>query len=157
MRRVVTVHKRDAGGVETWAYPGLITKLEKASVQLEAEFDKDELDLGLFSLSRGDRFSETFYFDRWYNVFAVFASGSGHLKGWYCNIARPALLDGADLFADDLALDLLRVPDGRMQLLDVDEFSALPLSEMERQRCRRALDRLRWQIYAHEDPFNLPG
>ena len=112
--------------------------------------------MGLFTLERGDRFSETYYFDRWYNVFTIYAGGTGRLKGWYCNIARPAQLDGADLFADDLALDLLRHPDGRMQLLDSDEFAALALTERERQRCRQALDRLRWQMYAHEAPFNPP-
>ncbi len=153
MKHKVTIHKRGPDGVEVWAYPGVIHKLEESSVQIEAEFDKDSVDLGLFSLTRGDRFLETYYFERWYNVFTINARETGRLKGWYCNIARPALLDGGDLYADDLALDLLRLPDGRMQLLDVDEFSALHLSEVERQECRLALDRLRWQMYAQEGPF----
>lgn len=156
MRRAVTIHKRDAGGVETWAYPGVILALDAASIRIEAEFDREGLDMGLFKLERGDRFSETFYFDRWYNVFTITARGTGLLKGWYCNIARPAWMDGAEVYADDLALDLLRHPDGRMQLLDADEFSALALTDSERRRCRQALDRLRWQMYAHEDPFTPP-
>ncbi len=156
MSRVVTIHKRDANGVETWSYPGLILARDALSVCIEAEFDRDFADVGLFTLERGDRFSETYYFDRWYNVFTIIARGTGRLKGWYCNIARPAWMDGADLYADDLALDLLRHPDGRMQLLDADEFSALAISDEERRRCRLALDRLRWQMYSRDDPFHPP-
>ena len=50
------------------------------------------------------------------------------LRGWYCNIGKPALLDGDCLSYVDLALDLLVFPDGRQFVLDEDEFLRLDLS-----------------------------
>jgi len=92
----------------------------------------------LFRLEDGDRFIETFYFHRWWNVFRIH-SRSGQLRGWYCNITRPVRLIGRDLYYDDLALDLLVSPTGRVSLDDEDEFRALRLDEGEPEAYRQAL------------------
>lgn len=157
MRQKVIVHKCDAQGGELWAYPGVILELNERSALIEAVFDLAQVELGLLTLVRGDRFAERYYFDRWFNIFTVYAGEQGMLKGWYCNLARPATLDDGHLYAEDLALDLVRLPDGRMQLLDGDEFTALNLTQEERQRSLDALDMLRWQIYQGEDPFGSVG
>jgi len=50
--------------------------------------------------------------------------GQGALKGWYCDITRPATLHGGELVVEDLDLDLWRSADGATVLrLDEDEFA----------------------------------
>jgi predicted RNA-binding protein associated with RNAse of E/G family len=93
-------------------------------------------------LTRGDRFVETYYARRMYNVFKVFEGAHGPLKGWYCNICRPAHLKAATVAWVDLALDLWVSPDGRQFVLDRDEFEALELSLSERQQALATLARL---------------
>jgi hypothetical protein len=155
MNRAITVAKCDAHGNEVWAYPGSILDQDDSGVLVRASFDRERVDLGLLELQRGDLFLEHYYFDRWYNIFSVYSGDNGPLKGWYCNIARPATLEAGRLRADDLALDYVVLPDGRMQLLDQDEFEALTLEEGERQAARRALDSLRNLIYTRQTPFSL--
>jgi len=153
MSSIITVCKRDSSGREVWSYPARIMRQDRAGLQLEAFFDRERVELGLLVLERGDRFLESYYFDRWYNVFAIFNGKDGPLKGWYCNIARPAELRADRLCADDLALDLLALPDGRMQLLDEDEFHALGLEPAELRQARLALDELRGMLAAGQPPF----
>jgi protein associated with RNAse G/E len=77
------------------------------------------------------------------------------LKGWYCNIARPARIERGDLFADDLALDLVVDRLGRWVLLDQDEFDELELSEEDRGRAMRALEELQHLVATAAAPFTL--
>ena len=50
------------------------------------------------TLRRGDRFIETYYTDRWYNIFEIHAREDDRLKGWYCNIAKPAVMEAGNEF-----------------------------------------------------------
>lgn len=52
-------------------------------------------------------FTEYYWRDRWYSVKEV-RDASGALKGWYCDITRPATLVGTELIVEDLDLDLWR-------------------------------------------------
>ena len=104
------------------------------SVRLKRQlFNRDDLDLGFAFFKRGDRFVETFYSDRWYNVFAVYDRDDQGLKGWYCNICRPAKLGATAVRCEDLALDMW-VSDRKyqIQVLDEDEFASLDLNREER-------------------------
>ena len=85
---------------------------------------------------------ETFYRDRWYNVFAVYDRDDGVLKGWYCNVTRPATITDAAVSSDDLALDVWVSPAGDVTVLDEDEFAALPLPPADRTAARAALAQL---------------
>jgi len=154
MSSSITVCKRDSGGREVWSYHARILRQDHSGLLVEAFFDRERVELGLLALERGDRFLESYYFDRWYNVFAIYAGKDGPLKGWYCNIARPAELHAGRLCADDLALDLLVLPDGRMKLVDEDEFHALGLNPAELLQARRALDELRGMLAAGRPPFS---
>jgi protein associated with RNAse G/E len=93
-------------------------------------------------LCRGDRFVETYYTDRWYNVYEIYAHQDGHLRGWYCNVGCPAVLDGNSLSYIDLALDLLVFPDGRQLVLDEKEFYELDLPPEIRAQALAALAEL---------------
>ncbi|MFG2376236.1 DUF402 domain-containing protein [Streptomyces sp. NPDC048504] len=88
-------------------------------------------DFGFVRFERGDVFTEYYWRDRWYAVKEV-RDGAGQLKGWYCDIARPATLSGAELVVEDLDLDLWISADGTdVRRLDEDEFeeSGLAVSD----------------------------
>ncbi len=139
----ITVFKLDHNGREVWQYPATVVERGPDYVRLEALFNRDDMDLGYAVFKRGDRFVEYFYTDRWYNTFAVYDRDDGALKGWYCNICRPAEIDEPAVRCDDLALDAWVDPDGGFRLLDEDEFKALGLSPEEKAQALAAVEQLR--------------
>ena len=155
MTRTMTIHKRNALGEEVIAYPAVVLERGAGRVIVEAHFNLDGRDVGGMWLARGDRFVETYYADRWYNVFAIYDGEKGRFKGWYANITRPAQIEAADLYADDLALDMLVFPEGRLRVLDEDEFEALALSEGERGEALAALEQLKRLAENHQAPFSV--
>ena len=139
MTDAITVYKLDHHGREVWRYPGRVLARDAGSIRLEGFFNRDDTPVGDAVFKRGDRFVETFYSDRWYNVFAVYDRDDGALKGWYGNVTRPATITGDAVSSDDLALDVWVSPDGAVTVLDEDEFMALELSDDEREAAREAL------------------
>jgi predicted RNA-binding protein associated with RNAse of E/G family len=150
---VLIVHKLDEKGREVWRYPGRLIESSADRIVLEAEFERESIDVGGLKLRRGDRFVETFYRDRWYNVFAVHDGDGPVLKGWYCNIARPARIEGGDVYAEDLALDLIVLPNRAWRVLDEGEFKALGLSAFDREQALHALAELQAKARVAEEPF----
>jgi protein associated with RNAse G/E len=137
----ITVIKRNAQGVETWRYMGELLAHQGSQVVLQAFFDREDTRVDGMLLTQGDRFIETYYTDRWYNIFEIRAHTDDRLRGWYCNVGKPAVFEAEDVLSYvDLALDLLVFPDGRQVVLDEDEFAALNLPPEVR---RRALGGLR--------------
>ena len=149
----IQVHKLDEKGVEVWAYPAATLERSNSFIRLEARFDRDDVSAGPLLLEREDLFVETFFFDRWYNVFEVFDHASGEFKGWYCNISRPARVEGQHLYAEDLALDLVVTPDGSYQVLDQNEFEQLQLTEEDRLQALQTLHRLQEQAINRSGMF----
>lgn len=139
----VTVYKLDERGEDVWQYPARLVAQTADSVQLEAHFNRDDMDLGFATFRRGDRFVEYFYTDRWYNIFAVYDRAGAGLKGWYCNVCRPAVIKDDAVYCEDLALDLWYAP-GQPQplVLDEEEFAALDIPPADRQQARQALKQL---------------
>ncbi|MFB6818949.1 DUF402 domain-containing protein [Streptomyces sp. NPDC056347] len=79
-------------------------------------------DFGFVRFEPGDVFTEHYWRDRWFAVKEV-RTGAGGLKGWYCDITRPAVLRDGELRVEDLDLDLWVSADGSSVLrLDEDEF-----------------------------------
>lgn len=138
----LTVHKLDEHGREVWRYPARVLERRPNCVRLEAFFDRQDLDLGYTIFKRGDRFIEYYYTDRWYNVFAVYDRDSGELKGWYCNICRPAQIAETAVRCEDLALDVWVEPNGTAAVMDEDEFAGLNLTEAERRQSQAALAKI---------------
>jgi hypothetical protein len=139
----VTVTKLDHEGIETWRYSGNLVEHRSNSITIEAFFDRADMEFHGITLGFGDRFVETYYFDRWYNIFEIHHKEDDHLKGWYCNVSSPAKLQGKTILYRDLALDLLVFPDGRQIVLDEDEFKNLKLNQYERQNAMAALTELK--------------
>ncbi|MET8723001.1 DUF402 domain-containing protein [Streptomyces misionensis] len=96
-------------------------------------------DFGFVRFEPGDVFTEYYWRDRWYAVKEVRAAG-GSVKGWYCDITRPAVRTGAELTVEDLDLDLWRSADGGdVRRLDEDEFAASGLAEADPGAARAAV------------------
>ena len=140
----ITVIKRNANGAETFRYSGVILRQEPGLVVLEARFNRSDLSFMGTLLKHGDRFVETFYTDRWYNIFEIHDLDDDRIKGWYCNVGYPAVLEADDrLSYVDLALDLWVAPDGSQTVLDEDEFDALELEGETRRQAWAGLEGLK--------------
>ncbi|KUM71367.1 DUF402 domain-containing protein [Streptomyces curacoi] len=88
-------------------------------------------DFGFVRFEPGDVFTEYYWRDRWYAIKEV-RDAKGTLKGWYCDITRPATLSGTELVVEDLDLDLWRSADGTdVHRLDEDEFAESGLAERD--------------------------
>ncbi len=138
----VVVIKLDVQRQERWRYSGQILQQEPGMVLLEAYFNRDDADFHGMLFKRGDRFLEVYFAERWYNIFEIYDRDDGSLKGWYCNVTRPAEFETGVIHYVDLALDLLVFADGRQLVLDEDEFAELEISDAERLRAREALAEL---------------
>jgi protein associated with RNAse G/E len=151
----ITVYKHDHKGHETWHYSGRVLVRGPNWVQIEARFNRPDRDLGYVIFRENDRFIEWFFSDRWFNIFEVHDVDDDHLKGWYCNITRPAALASDAIRADDLALDLWVHPDGRLLVLDQDEFNALSIDDTTRARALEGLAALQRMVVLLDPPFHL--
>ncbi|MFE2171402.1 DUF402 domain-containing protein [Streptomyces sp. NPDC059447] len=114
-------------------------------------------DFGFVRFEPGDVFVEHFWRTRWYAVKEVW-TGDGVLKGWYCDVTRPAVVREGVITVEDLDLDLWVSADGSSVLrLDEDEFaeSGLATSDPEAAaQAVRALDALDEQA---RTPAGLPA
>jgi protein associated with RNAse G/E len=111
-------------------------------VLLEAFFNRPDMPFHGIVLGQGDRFLETYYSDRWYNIFEIHDREDDRLKGWYCNIGCPAEIGEDTISYIDLALDLLVFPDGRQIVLDEEEFARLDLPPSVQEKSKASLHEL---------------
>lgn len=114
-------------------------------------------DFGFVRFEPGDVFVEHFWRTRWYAVKEVW-TGDGVLKGWYCDVTRPAVVRDGEIVVEDLDLDLWVSADGSSVLrLDEDEFAASGLAASDPEAAAqavRALDALAEQA---RTPAGLPA
>lgn len=139
----VTIIKLNSNGQETWRYLGRVLRRRVNCILIEAFFDRPDMLFHGMPILTGDRFLETYYGNRWYNVFEIHDRRDDHLRGWYCNITRPASIAEDTVRYIDLALDLLVFPDGRQEVLDEDQFEKLDLSVSSRRKACQALEELK--------------
>ncbi|HLE16255.1 MAG TPA: DUF402 domain-containing protein [Anaerolineales bacterium] len=139
----VTVIKLDIQGQESWRYQGKLIERRPHTMIIEAFFDREVIPVDKLILRKGDRFVESYYDDRWFNIYEIFDRDGNRRKGWYCNVCTPAQFSQETITFQDLALDLVVYPDGEQAILDQEEFYSLPLSEEFRRKALEALDELR--------------
>lgn len=144
--RTITVLKLNTENQVTWRYQGQVIDEQPDRLTLEAYFDRDDVEFHGIWLRKGDRFVETYFTNRWYNIFEIHARDDDTLRGWYCNVGSPAQIEGATLSYIDLALDLLVYPDHRQVVLDEDEFEHLDISPQVKQQAIDALAALQEQF-----------
>jgi protein associated with RNAse G/E len=135
----ISVIKQNYLGHEILRYPGEILEREAHQIILEARFGQDDISVEGITFRQGDRFIETYYDNRWYNIYEIHDLTSDSIKCWYCNIAYPAVFQKDSISYRDLALDLLIYPGGKQKILDEDEFLKLPLSANVQISARQAL------------------
>jgi protein associated with RNAse G/E len=127
-RMKINVQKKNPAGEVTYQYEGDLLRRDESSIVLEALFDRKDMPFQDVVFRTGDRFVEYYYSDRWYNIFAVHDRDDGKIKGWYCNIGKPAEIEDGVVSYVDLALDLWVSADWKQTVLDEDEFEALGLT-----------------------------
>ncbi|HJR79923.1 MAG TPA: DUF402 domain-containing protein [Anaerolineales bacterium] len=147
----ITVQKKNPEGEVTYEYEGVLLKRDENSITLEAIFDREDLPFMDVVLKKGDRFVEQYYTDRWYNIFAVYDRDDGKLKGWYCNVGKPAVIEDGVVSYVDLALDLWVSTSGEQTVLDEDEFERLNLKEELKVGARNGLQELK-QFFKNNKP-----
>ena len=152
-RMRIKVQKKNPTGEVTYQYEGDLIRRDENAVVLEALFDRKDMPFQDVVFRTGDRFVETFYSDRWYNVFEIYDRDDGQVKGWYCNVGMPAVFEDGVVSYVDLALDLWISVDGKQTVLDEDEFSKLGLTEELSAGALNGLDELK----RHFQSKNPPG
>jgi len=154
---MITVRKRDEHGQLAWEYTGQSLARGTNFITLEARFNRSDTPFQGTVLKRDDRFIETFYTDRWYNIFEIHDRDDDSLKGWYCNVGRPAVWDAPDTISyEDLALDLWVAPDGVQSVLDELEFEHADLDTSTRARALQALAELQ-DLFTTPHPRHQPN
>ena len=137
-----------------YQWQGRLLSQELHEIHIEARFSAENGMMVDIPIAKGDRFLETYYDDRWFNVFEIRDKQDDSLKGWYCNIAAPAIIRPGEITFRDFALDLLVYPDGRQLVLDEDEFGDLNLPAHERIAALRAIETIRHTVAQREGPFH---
>lgn len=150
----VTVYKRNHLGEAVWEYDGELVARGDTWMCIEAYFMREDFETEYVTYRKGDRFTEWYYSDRWYNIFRLEDVETKQLKGWYCNLVRPAEFTENTIAGDDLALDVFILPDGEMIILDEDEFDELALSAEDQAQVWAAVDALRGLVARRESPFD---
>ncbi|AZM44762.1 DUF402 domain-containing protein [Streptomyces sp. WAC 06738] len=128
------------------SYPAVVVRDDGNHAVVRAPWaGPKERDAGYVRFEQGDVWTEHFWRDRWYSVKEIRAA-DGRIKGWYCDVARPARVEEDRVTVHDLELDLWLSGDRQTLLrLDEDEFVASGLPERDpgtAARARAALDEL---------------
>jgi protein associated with RNAse G/E len=153
----IKVQKKNPAGEVTYEYEGKLLSRNEHSIVLEALFDRADMPFMDVIFKTGDRFVEYYYTDRWYNIFAVHDRETGNVKGWYCNIGKPAVFENGTVSYVDLALDLWVSRSGKQTVLDEDEFEALGLNDELRIRALKGLEELKQLFLNDKPPSGLGG
>ena len=143
--------KQDYLGHEVWEYSGSLVQRHKNKIVIEAYFDREETPVDKLILREGDRFVETYFLDKWFNIYEIQNQQNWELKAWYCNISFPAEFVNNRITYRDLELDLLVYPDGRQKVLDIAEFEVLPLNNQVRSKALQALKELQEIFLTNKD------
>lgn len=155
---MITIRKLDQDGKPVFSYTGDLVARDATSITIQARFGRSDVDEGYVVFRTGDRMVEWFYMDRWYNIFALYDVEADQLKGWYCNITRPAVITDTEVGWADLALDVWVTPTGEVRVVDEDEFEQLPLDAEVRSAAWQAVADIFEHVERRESPFDtLPA
>ncbi|MFL5629050.1 MAG: DUF402 domain-containing protein [Ktedonobacteraceae bacterium] len=151
---MITVVKLSPLGEAKVQYRGEVIERLADRVVIQAYWSQPTKDLGYTSFEPGDSFREYYYTDRWFNIFDI-ASREGIRKGWYCNIAQPAVIYDDHIEQVDLLLDVWVTSRGEILILDEDEFAAdTTLSQEQRAGAQKGLQALLAMIAARQETFS---
>ena len=149
---VMKILKKNLAEETTWQYDGEVLNQGDNFITVEAFFNRDDMPFQEIILKRNDRFVETFFTDKWFNIFEIYDRDDGKLKGWYCNITKPAVIEDDSVSYVDLALDLWVSADGKRKVLDEDELEELGLDEDLKQKAFAGLHELEGYFESKNPP-----
>ena len=137
-------------------YRGELLLREPNYLLIHARWEQEALDLGYVTFGTGDHFYEHYYTDKWFNIFEI-RSEQGVLKGWYCNITKPAWVERPTIYSEDLELDLFVSADRtHIITLDEKEFEARGFDQTTRDAALKGLGELKKMARAGAAPFDSP-
>jgi protein associated with RNAse G/E len=154
---LVTVRARKYDGRIRRSWSGGLVSSKDGLITLVAEFAEavEHNDLG--TIAAGTVSFEYFWPDRWYNVFH-FREPDGSPRATYSNIAMPATFSDGIIDYIDLDIDVIRWPDGRVEVLDRDDFQVNSVKygypDHVKKAAEAALEDLLEVIEKKEFPFN---
>lgn len=119
--KIITINSRKYDGHIRRSWQGGLIHQDEELLILVGTFSEDikHNDLGL--IKKGTVSFEHFWFDKWYNVFR-FHEPCGQLKAHYVNITMPPTFSDGVIDYIDLDIDVIVWPDGRVEVLDRDDF-----------------------------------
>jgi len=146
--------KNDHTGRQVWEYEGICLLDTPQALLFEARFNRKDLLFQDVLLREGDSFLELYPRSKWFNIYEIHDKDSVEVKAWYCNVTRPAIVNGDVISYDDLALDLFAYPDGSFRILDEDEFVGLDISPADRTAALAGLKELE-AIFSADQLFSM--
>jgi hypothetical protein len=153
----ITIHLIKPAKNTVITYQATLLERSDTHMLVHAQWERPYLDTGYVVFEPGDNLYEYFYCNRWYNIYQLHTA-EGVLKGWYCNITRPAVLQDDTIESEDLELDVFVSPDrSTFLVLDEDEYAARGLATSDpaaHHAARAALDELRQMVERGEQPFH---
>jgi protein associated with RNAse G/E len=133
-----------------------LVECRDSRIELSGVFEREVHHPGLGIIAAGTISNEYFWLDRWYNVFR-FCEPDGTLRNYYCNVACPPTFGENVLDYIDLDLDVVAWPDGRVEILDEQDFDLnseiFNYPEDVRATARTALEDVLELIKNREFPF----
>lgn len=131
---IVKSHLNDSS--RNWTYSGTIVPFHMDDwIAVEALWTMDDADVDGVQFITGGKIIEYFSPTKRFNIFQVFAP-NGEFTGIYANITAPTRLS-IDEFGqpvltwEDHWLDVVRLPDGTIKVLDEDEYKESGIQESD--------------------------
>lgn len=125
--RLVTINSRKYDGHIRRSWKGGLVHESNELLILVGKFNEEIEHTDLGHISAGTVSFEHFWLDRWYNIFR-FHEPNGTLKAHYANITMPPTFADSVIDYVDLDIDVVVWPDGRIEVLDRDDFENNKLS-----------------------------
>ncbi len=126
----LTIVKADPSGRIVARYWAAIEPARPGWIAVRADWQLGTVVSGPLRFEPGDRLLEYFSLVEPINAFALY-SAHGLFKGWYANVACPAVLVDGELWWRDLYVDVVADPTGQVVVLDEEELEASGLSQRD--------------------------
>ena len=119
--RIVTINSRKYDGHIRRSWKGGLIHSDKDLLILVGTFSEDIEHNDLGHIKKGTVSFEHFWLELWYNIFR-FHAPEGTLMAHYANITMPPTFAENVIDYVDLDIDVVVWPDGRVVVLDRDDF-----------------------------------
>jgi protein associated with RNAse G/E len=107
------------------------------------------------TIDPGDSVMQYFPRNEWFYI-QEYLSPAGQLKGWYCNVAAPPLVEGSTITVKDLIVDVFVWPNRNYKVLDIEELEERKnmVQPSVVQKIHEASEKLVLMIESRKPPFD---